>query len=65
AALGSMLGGSQAARIFERAATLASTVPVYRLETVAGLDRLNDVVAQLQEWHGAASVPPVAAGEGM
>ena len=65
AALGSMLGGAQAARIFERAATLASTVPVYRLETVAGLDRLNDVVAQLQEWHGTASVPPVAAGEGM
>jgi hypothetical protein len=32
---------------------------------VAGLDRLNDVVAQLQEWHGAASVPSVAAGEGM
>ncbi len=65
AAMGSMLGGAQAARIFERAATLASTVPVYRLETVAGLDRLNDVVARLQEWHGAASVPPVAAGEGM
>lgn len=65
AALGSLLGGAQAARIFERAATLASTVPVYRLELVAGLDRLNDVVTQLQEWHGAANVPPVAAGEGM
>ncbi len=64
-AMGSMMGGAQAARIFERAATLASTVPVYRLETVAGLERLNDVVAQLREWHGAASVPPVAAGEGM
>jgi hypothetical protein len=65
AALGSMLGGAQAARIFERAATLASTVPVYRLETVAGLDRLNEVVAQLRQWHGTAGVPPVAAGEGM
>lgn len=64
AALGSMLGGAQAALIFERAATLASTVPVYRLETVAGLERLDDVVAQLREWHGAADVPPVAAGEG-
>lgn len=68
AALSTMLGSSQAARIFDQAATLASTVPVYRLETVAGLERLNDVVAQLQEWHGAASVPlplpPVAAGEG-
>ena len=65
AALGPLLGGDQAARTFERAATLASTVPVYRLETVAGLDRLNDVVVQLQEWHGTASAPPVAAGEGM
>ena len=65
AALGPLLGGAQAACTFERAATLASTVPVYRLETVAGLDRLSEVVAQLQEWHGAATVPPVAAGEGM
>ena len=65
AALGPLLGGAQAALTFERAAALASAVPVYRLETVAGLDRLNEVVAQLQEWHGTASVPPVAAGEGM
>lgn len=65
AALGPLLGGAEAARIFERAATLASAVPVFRLETAAGLDRLNEVVAQLLEWHGAAAVPPVAAGEGM
>ena len=65
AALGPLLGGAEAARVFERAATLAAAAPVYRLETAAGLDRLNDVVAQLLEWHGAVGVPPVAAGEGM
>jgi hypothetical protein len=65
AALGPLLGGAEAARVFERAASLAAAVPVYRLETAAGLDRLNDVVAQLLEWHGVIGVPPVAAGEGM
>lgn len=65
AALGPLLGGAEAARVFERAATLAAAVPIYRLETAVGLDRLSDVVAQLLEWHGAVGVPPVAAGEGL
>lgn len=65
AALGPLLGGAEAATIVERAVAISSAVPVYRLETTVGLDRLGDVVAQLLEWHGEVGASPVVAGEGM
>lgn len=49
--LGALLGGSEAAVVFERAAALARAVPVYRLSVPAGLERLGAVVERLQRWH--------------
>ncbi|HEX6533539.1 MAG TPA: hypothetical protein VF041_03025 [Gemmatimonadaceae bacterium] len=51
-ALADLLGGAEAPVVFDRAAALADRVPVYRLDTVPGLDRLGVVVSQLLEWHG-------------
>ena len=53
ATLGPMLGGSEAAVVFERAAAVARQVPVYRLYTRAGLAQLPGVVETLRAWHGA------------
>jgi hypothetical protein len=57
ATLGALLGGSEAAVLFERAATLARAVPVYRLDTAAGLHRVPRVVEQLLAWHTGADTP--------
>jgi hypothetical protein len=55
AAIGPLLGGSEAAALFERAVAVARAVPVYRLTRVRGLDRLDDVVSTLLEWHAGAA----------
>lgn len=49
--LGPLLGGSEGPVHFRRAAALAGTVPVYTLEVVRDLDRLDDVVDTVLEWH--------------
>lgn len=56
ATLGALLGGSEAAVLFDRAAALAGAVPVYRLDTAPGLDRVPEIVDQLLDWHGAAAI---------
>jgi hypothetical protein len=61
AALGELLGGTEAPVLFERAVVLARTVPVYRFERVGGLDRVNDVVDRLLEWHDTSAAEPAAA----
>jgi hypothetical protein len=60
-ALGELLGGSEAAVLFERAVSLARSVPVYRLERVGGLENVSVVVQQLMEWHGTPVAAPAAA----
>lgn len=61
ATLGALLGGSEAAVVFDRAVSLAKRVPVYRLDVAPGLDRVPATVAQLLAWHGGARTPVAAA----
>lgn len=51
--LGALLGGADAARVFEYAATIASSIPVYALHVVRDLERLAEVTGSLAAWHGA------------
>jgi hypothetical protein len=52
AKLGPLLVRSEAITLFDRAATLAQSVPVYTLKLDGGFTRLHEVVAELQGWHG-------------
>jgi len=61
ATLGALLGGGEAAVLFDRAVSLAKAVPVYRLDVAPGLDRVPATVSQLLSWHGATRTPVVAA----
>jgi len=56
--MGSMLSGTEAQLVIDRATTVAEKVPVYQLSVAAGMDRSGDTVDQLLAWHGGA----VAAG---
>jgi hypothetical protein len=51
--MGSMLTGSEAQRVVERATAVAEAVPVYQLTVAAGMERIGDTVDQLLAWHGA------------
>ncbi|MGQ0538910.1 MAG: hypothetical protein ACT4R6_08210 [Gemmatimonadaceae bacterium] len=53
--LGALLGGSEAARVFERAATLAGKLPVYRLHVARDIARVNEVAARVAAWHSETS----------
>jgi hypothetical protein len=46
-----LLGGPEAAAVLARAATVASCVPVYRLDVAAGLDRIDEVATLILGWH--------------
>lgn len=50
-----LLGKTEATLVFERAATLARAVPVYRLEVVRDFDEINAVVDTLMSWHNSAA----------
>ena len=52
--MGSMLSGSEAQLVIDRATSVAEEVPVYRLEVAAGIERIGDTVDQLLAWHGGA-----------
>ncbi len=54
--MGSMLSGSEAQAVIDRATTIAETVPVYQLTVAAGMERIGDTVDQLLAWHGGAAV---------
>jgi hypothetical protein len=51
AKVGALLGRSEAGSVLDRASTLASRVPVYRLDVVRDFAQLDAVVAQLISWH--------------
>ncbi|MGQ0642816.1 MAG: hypothetical protein ACT4P6_18890 [Gemmatimonadaceae bacterium] len=51
--LGALLGGSDAARVFDHAASLAARIPVYRLHIARDLARLGHVTESLVRWHTA------------
>jgi hypothetical protein len=48
---GALLGGYEAALVFDNVISLAQSVPIYHLTIVRGLERLDEVVAQMLEWH--------------
>lgn len=51
--LAPLLNGSEAATVFARAARLSSSVPVYTLRIVRDLDRLEEAVTTIRDWHRA------------
>jgi hypothetical protein len=56
AKIGSLLGKGEASVVFDRAVTLAHSLPVYRLEVVRDFDAIGDVVDTIVGWHhGLAS----------
>jgi hypothetical protein len=59
--LGALLGASGSRVLLDRAVSLAERVPVYSLEFVRDYGRLDEVVAQLMEWHGQPADPPALA----
>jgi hypothetical protein len=48
---GTAVGSAEAMNLFSRAADVARSVPVYRLEIVRDFARLPEVVEQINEWH--------------
>jgi hypothetical protein len=54
--MGSMLSGTEAQRVIDRATAVAEAVPVYQLTVAAGMERIGDTVDQLLAWHGGAAV---------
>jgi len=53
--LGTAIGASESANLFTRAADLARSVPVYRLEITRDLTRLPEVAEQINAWHLAGT----------
>jgi hypothetical protein len=52
AKIGALLGGSEARKVFQQAAAVASAVPAYSLEIARDLHLLPDAVAEISRWHG-------------
>ena len=50
--IGSMLVGEDSAAVFAGVASIASTVPVYRLDLMRDFERLGSAVQQILGWHG-------------
>jgi len=57
ARLGRLLSGLEAARVLQRATSLARIVPVYDLQVVRNWERLPEAVQLLGEWHGLDPAP--------
>ncbi|HEX8723789.1 MAG TPA: hypothetical protein VF737_00210 [Gemmatimonadaceae bacterium] len=53
AKIGALLGPTNAEALLDRCARLADAVPVYRLTVPRELDRLDELVRRLGEWHDA------------
>lgn len=49
--LGPLLGGAESMRIFDRCATIAATIPVYRLEVARDLESVDKVGETIARWH--------------
>ncbi len=54
--IGGLLGRTEAHVLFGLAARLAATVPVYRLEVVRDLSRIDDVAEIISGWHGTRAL---------
>ena len=57
AKIASLLGKTEATVVFERAATLARAVPVYRLEVVRDFDEIEVVLNTIMSWHDSTEMP--------
>jgi hypothetical protein len=51
--LGPLLGGEDARRVFEQAATIAQEVPLYLLKVARDLNRIEEVARTIAGWHGS------------
>jgi hypothetical protein len=60
--IGRMLGPRFARELLDGAVAIASSVPVYELSIARDLDRLPEVVDQVAEWHGLATLAAAPAG---
>ena len=49
--LGALLGGAESMHIFDRCATLAASVPIYRLEVARELASIDAVGETIARWH--------------
>jgi hypothetical protein len=49
--LGPLLGGVDAGRVFEQAATVAGIVPLYLLRVGRDLSRIAEVAETIVDWH--------------
>lgn len=49
--LGVLMGGAESMRIFDRCATIAATIPVYRLEVARELALVDEVARTIASWH--------------
>ena len=56
AKVGALLGGIEAAVVFEHASRIAQTVPVYTLEVMRDLVLLPEAVETIATWHGGMPV---------
>ena len=52
--IGTLLGGAEAARVFEAVAVVADRTSVYRLRVSRDYDKLGAVVEQIMAWHAAS-----------
>lgn len=52
AKIAALLGGSEAPRVFQQAASIAAAVSAYELDIARDLHRLPDAVAMIASWHG-------------
>jgi hypothetical protein len=57
--IGTLLGGSEAAKVFDAVVAVAESTPVYHLRVAREYDQLDAVVEQITAWHAATgSVSP-------
>ncbi len=49
--LGPLMGGAESMRIFDRCASLAATIPIYRLEVARDLGSVDQVGETIARWH--------------
>jgi hypothetical protein len=52
-----LLGGSEAPKVFQQAASIAAAVPAYALEIARDLHSLPDAVGMIASWHGGLFGP--------
>lgn len=60
--VGGVMGGAEAGVSFDRAVRVAQSVPVYTLFVVRDLARIDEVVAQIMEWHRLPEASGALAG---